>query len=160
MADVFRYRYGDTKPSMFAVDSATVIEIGDAVWLDTDDVKPASDSTYAGGLATSQELLVDTFAGIAAQRSRAGDTDNIRVDTAGVFEMIMASATAEVGDLFGADDNVTPDALLDQQVIAVTDAARAYGVCRVRRAAAATSVFIEITSTVLRGGIQKGEASA
>jgi hypothetical protein len=154
-----RWKYGDTKPSMFAVDSATVIEIGDAVYLNTDDVLPASDLAWTG-LNASQEALVDVFAGIAMQRSRAGDTDNIRVATAGVFEMLMASATAEVGDLFGADDNSTPDGLLTQQVIAVTDAARAYGVCSVRLASAATSILIEITSTIMRGGIQKGEASA
>ena len=42
MANTMRWRYGDTNPVMLPVDSATVIEIGDLVYLDTDDAKPAS----------------------------------------------------------------------------------------------------------------------
>jgi hypothetical protein len=41
MGDKMRWRYGDTNPVMAAVDAATVIEIGDLMWLDTDDAKPA-----------------------------------------------------------------------------------------------------------------------
>ncbi len=42
MADSLRWRYGETNPIVLPVDSATVIEIGDLVYLDTDDVQPAS----------------------------------------------------------------------------------------------------------------------
>ena len=41
MANTMRWRYGDTCPVMLPVDSATVIEIGDLVYLDADDAKPA-----------------------------------------------------------------------------------------------------------------------
>ena len=48
MANTMRWRYGDTCPVMLPVDSATVIEIGDMVYLDTDDAKPASAQTDQG----------------------------------------------------------------------------------------------------------------
>src|SRR3954466_1580321 len=37
MSNTMRWRYGDTCPVMLPVDSATVIEIGDMLFLDTDD---------------------------------------------------------------------------------------------------------------------------
>jgi D-alanyl-D-alanine carboxypeptidase len=161
MADVFRWRYEEGNPVVGEeVLTATVIEQGDCIWLDSDDIKPASDSTYAGGLATSQELFVDNFLGVAAQRSRAGDTDPVRCNTTGVHEFICASATFELGDLVGMDDNAAPDALVNQQVIAVTDVARAIGRVAKREAAATTSVFVRINSTVMNGGAQSGSSSA
>ncbi len=42
MADSLRWRYGETNPIVLPVDSATVIEIGDLVFLEIDDVRPAS----------------------------------------------------------------------------------------------------------------------
>ncbi len=42
MSNIMRWRYGETWPVMLPVDSTTVIEIGDLVYLDTDDAKPAS----------------------------------------------------------------------------------------------------------------------
>lgn len=160
MADKMRWRYGDTNPIVGEeVLTGQTIDIGDLVWLDSDDVKPADQSSYAGGLATAQETLVDSFLGVAMQRSRSGDTDPIRIATTGVFEFDCAAATFEIGDLVGADDNTTPDALLPQQVIAVDDAARAIGVVVERHTANTTSVLVRITSS-LEGGLQKGEASA
>ena len=160
MADVFRWRYDATEPVVLPFDSAQVVEVGDAVFLSTDDVRAADQSTYAGGLATSQEAFVDNFVGVSAQRSRALDTDDLTINTAGVYEFIMASATAEVGDLFGMDDNSGPTALENQTVIAVTDAARAIGRCAKRVGSAATSVLVRIISTNQRGGAQSEEASA
>ena len=40
--DRMRWRYGDTNPVVAAVDLETVIEIGDLLWLDGDNAKPAS----------------------------------------------------------------------------------------------------------------------
>ena len=81
MSDILRWRYGDTNPVVLPVDSATVIEIGDLVYLDTDDAKPAGSLADAGTEAANQEAFHDQFAGVAMQRSRAGDTTPIRVAT-------------------------------------------------------------------------------
>lgn len=156
MSDVMRWRYGDTNPVVLPVDSATVIEIGDLVWLDTDDAKPASASPYGGSLAAGQETFHDKFAGVAMQRSRAGDTAPIRVATTGVFEFDCASATFEVGARLGVDDNAGGTALVNQQVIATAAAnpERSIGTCAKRAATAATKVLVDIVSTVTRGGPQ------
>jgi hypothetical protein len=160
MADKMRWRTGDTNPiDGEAVDSAQTISIGDCLYLSTDDVRPADQIGYAGGLATTQELFVDSFLGVAMQRSRDGDTSAVRIATTGVFEFDCAAATFELGDLVGMDDNSTPDALESQKVIAVTDAARAVGVVVKRYSSNTTSVLVRITSS-LEGGLQKGEASA
>ena len=78
MTDKMRWRYGDTNPVIAAVDSTTVIEIGDLVYLDTDDAKPASSQTDQGTETDNQTLFADNFLGVAMQRSRSGDADPIR----------------------------------------------------------------------------------
>jgi len=42
MSDKMRWRYADTNPVVAAVDADSVIEIGDLVWQDIDDAKPAA----------------------------------------------------------------------------------------------------------------------
>ena len=105
MTDKMRWRYGDTNPVVAAVDAATVIEIGDLLWQDTDDAKPASSVTNHGSKLLNQKALADAFLGVAMQRSRSGDAAPIRVATTGVFEFDCASGTFELGDLVGADTN-------------------------------------------------------
>src|SRR4051794_12631815 len=77
MSNTMRWRYGDTGPVMLPVDSATVIEIGDVLYLDTDDAKPASSQPDQGSKSSNQQLLHDNFAGVAMQSSRSGDTQPI-----------------------------------------------------------------------------------
>ena len=152
MSDKMRWRYGDTNPVVAAVDSATVIEIGDLVYQDVDDAKPASSQADQGTETANQELFSDNFLGVAMQRSRAGDTSPIRVATTGVFEFDCPSGTFELGDLVGADEHSGGTALLAQQVAKVS--ASKYGIGRVakRLAAAATTVLVDIRSTVMTGG--------
>jgi hypothetical protein len=154
MANTMRWRYGDTCPVMLPVDSATVIEIGDLVYLDTDDAKPASAQADQSSEAANQELLHDNFAGVAMQASASGDTQPVRVATAGVFEFDCASATFEVGDLVGADENAAGNALEDQTVAGVATANLAVGRCAKRAGTAGTRVLVDVVSTVLRGGPQ------
>ena len=52
MSDKMRWRYGDTNPVVAAVDSATVIEIGDLVYQDVDDAKPAASQADQGSAST------------------------------------------------------------------------------------------------------------
>ena len=120
MTDKMRWRYGDTNPVIAAVDAATVIEIGDLVYQETDDVRPASSQADQNTKAANQELFADKFLGVAMQRSRAGETAPIRVATTGVFEFDCPSGTFELGNLIGADENAAGTALLNQQVATVT----------------------------------------
>jgi len=159
MSDKMRWKYGDPNPVMAAVNSATVVEIGDLVWHDTDDAKPASDAAYTGTLGEAQTALSTYFLGVAMQRSLAGETAPIRVATEGVFEFDCASSTHELGEKVGPDDNTGGTALENQKVIAVTDPARAIGRVAKRVSVAATTVLVEINSTIMRGSLQGVSAS-
>ena len=153
MANAFRYRYGDMKPVMAAVDSATVIEIGDMVWLDTDDAKPFTAIADAGTKAQNQEAAHDKFLGIAMQQSRVGDVAPIQVATAGVFELDCVSATLQLGTLVGPIGTGASDAVgvANQSVESVATANLAVG--RVADAIASkTKVKVDIVSTVMYGG--------
>jgi hypothetical protein len=155
MANTMRWRYGETNPVVLPVASATVIEIGDLIQLDTT-AKPASDLTYGASLAATQEAFHDAFAGVAMQQSRAGDTQDIRVATTGVFEFASASAAFDVGARIGSDDNAGGTALVNQQVIAVagTSPELSIGYCAKRVNPAGTTVLVDVTSTVSHAGPQ------
>jgi hypothetical protein len=155
MADTLRWRYGETNPIVLPVDSATVIEIGDLVYLETDDVRPASSLADQGTEAQNQEAFHDKFAGVAMQRSRAGETTPIRVATTGVFEFPCPSATFEVGALIGSSDNAGGTGLERQQVEGVATENLAVGRCAKRVNPAATAVLVDIVATVSHGGPQQ-----
>ena len=159
MSDKMRWRYGDTNPVVAAVDSATVIEIGDMIYQEVNDARPASDQPDQGGDAANQNLFSFKFLGVAMQRSRNGDTTPIRVATTGVFEFDSPSAQYELGDLVGADENAGGTALLDQQVTAVSGSQYAVGRVARREAAAVTSVLVDIRSTVMTGGVEGSSPS-
>lgn len=154
MANVMRWRYGDTSPVMLAVDADTVIEIGDLLWLDTDDAKPASAQADQGTEALNQELFKDTFAGVAMQASPAGQAGMVRVATSGVFEFDCDAATFEVGDLLAPSENATDDALVNQKVKQVASVSSGFGRCAARANPARTRVLVDIVSAVMKGGPQ------
>lgn len=157
MADVMRWRYGDTSPVVIPVDSATVIEIGDLVYLDTDDAKPASSQADQGTEVANQELFHDNFAGVAMQRSRGGDAKSIRVATRGVFEFDCPSGTFEVGDLVGVDEATSGTQLENQQVDSVATANLGVGRVAKRLNPAGTSLLVDVVGTVSHGGPQAME---
>lgn len=139
-----------------AVDSATVIEIGDIVYLDTNDVKPASTAAlWDTDLATTQAALKDICLGIAMSASASGETDPVLVSHGAVYEMDAASAAYEIGDLVGAD-KAAGNALLAQTVEAAV-AASAIGVVYKSSAGVnVTRVLVYIPSQIL-DGVKVGE---
>jgi len=155
MANENKYRYPEGQV-MVAVDSATVIEVGDLVYLDTDDAKPASTSAlWNTNLATTQADLKDALLGVAMDSSDSGETDDIRVSYGGVYEMDAASAAYEIGDLVGADKD-TGNNLLDQTVEAAVAASAIGTVVKSSGGASVTRVLVHIPSQVLQG-IKIGE---
>ena len=154
MANTMRWRYGDTNPVVVEVDSATVIEIGDLVYLDTDDAKPASAQADQLLEISNQELFHDNFLGVAMQSSRNGDTNPVRVATTGVFEFDCLSAVFEVGATVGVDEAASGTELEDQTAANVATANLAIGRCAKRVVPAGTRVLGDVVSTVPRGGPQ------
>ncbi|HEY1598330.1 MAG TPA: hypothetical protein VGG64_01920 [Pirellulales bacterium] len=154
MADVMRWRYGETSPVILPVQSGTVIEIGDLLYWSTDHVLPAVAQADQGTKAGNQQLFHNNFAGVAMQQSRSGDTNPIRVATTAVFAYDCSSATFEVGTLVGADENSGGTALQNQVVAAVGAENLAVGRCAKRLNPAGTCVMVEIVSTISHGGPQ------
>ena len=165
MVDKLRWRYHERHPVVAAVDSATVIEISDLLWQDTDDAKPASmllkeldlgtDRLGSGAdvsTAELQEKFADKFLGVAMQRSRNGDTVLIRVATTGVFEFECSLRRWELGVLVGIPPNDT-GRLQDQAVVEVTNKHFAIGRVAKREAHAVSGVLVAVCSTVMTGGI-------
>lgn len=119
MANRLRFRSGQVQLVKVRVDSGTVIEAGDLVYLDTDDAKPASDYPWDTNLVTTQASFAAVFLGVAHQPSADGETESISVDVSplSVYEFDSQSATYELGDLLAADENAST--LMNQQLEAV-----------------------------------------
>jgi hypothetical protein len=139
---------------MHPVDAATVIAVGDLLYQDVDDAKPASDQADGGTEAGNQEAFHDLFLGVALEASAADETDPIRVCTKGRFTYTCPSATFEVGALIGASEAASGTALENQQVEGVATANLSIGVCSSRVNPAGTSVEVEIVSTIMNRGVQ------
>ncbi|QDU78975.1 hypothetical protein Pla110_06790 [Polystyrenella longa] len=119
MGNQLRYRSGQVQLIKVRVDSGTVIEAGDLVFLDADDVKPASGFEWDTDLETTQASFAAMFLGVAHQCSGNGDTDPVSVDVSpnSVYEFDVAATTYEVGDLMGPDEGSSE--LHDQQLESV-----------------------------------------
>ena len=161
MANVMRWRYGDTSPVTMPTSSTDQVEIGDLVYLLSGIAKPAYRIDDIGGagpldLAGAQEELHDSLIGVAMQFSGIGNIDPIRIATSGVFEFDSPSATYELGDRIGANDNSGGDKLANQAVIGVPSNAPQRSIGRVAKRApsAATKVLVELHSTLMRDGPQ------
>ena len=155
MSDRMRWRYGDTNPVVAAVDAATVIEIGDLVYQDTDDAKPASAQTDQGSEATNQATAGRQVPGRGDAAEPLGRHRRRSAWPPPASSSSTAPAARSNSErLVGADENAAGNALLNQQVDAVASAARAIGRVAKRVASASTSVLVDIRSTVMTGGIE------
>ena len=156
MANSFPYRKGPTELVSLPVDSGTVIERGDMVFLDTDDVKPASDFTFDTNEATTQAGFAAQFVGIAHEASADGDTDPITVDQSAesIYEFTVVSATYEFGDDLGPtlDTSTSPDELKDQELKAAAAATSAIARCFKRSGGATTSLYVKFAGAYNLGG--------
>jgi len=149
MSDVMRHRTEYEQARYWPVASASVIERGDLTWFDRSvpSVKAASDFTWDTDLETTQRGFKKLYAGVAAQKSDSGDTDELRTDTDGVFAMICASATWEVGDKV-APAKAAGNALKDQTVVATNRVTGAIGRVAYREASAKVEVRAKLESTL------------
>jgi len=153
MAHVMRWRYGDTQPVVATVDADSNIELGDLLFWDGDDAKPASLQPDQGSEAANQQLFASKFLGVAMQASPTGESSPIRVATAGVFEFTTSGGSFDLGDWVGVDENDAGTALENQRLVKVTNSQLAIG--RVaRRSMDGHTVWVAICSTVMAGGVK------
>ncbi len=147
MVSTFRYSSTETNPIEIPVDSAVVIEIGDLVYMATDDVRNAGAQADQTGEEANQALFAGNFLGVALVGSADGETKDILVATTGVFRFATPSASYEIGDLVGASEESGGTALEDQQVESVLRPENAIGLVE-KATSSATSVDVRILSTV------------
>lgn len=155
------YRYGETHPVVSDVASATVIEIGDLVYQDSDKALPAGHDTDGNGtgdlwdtnIGTTQTAFHANFLGVAAQRSRAGDSKPIRVNTTGRHEFDCAAAQFSLGDYVGPA-KTSGNNLEDQKVVKVSNPWQAIGRVAKQYTANTTKVLVDVQATVMTGGPQ------
>ncbi len=146
MTDNFRLRFDDVDRHLGLVDSDVAVAIGDLLYFDGDDVKPASSQTDQESLADNQALFASRFAGVAMQASELGENEPIRFAADGIFEFECASGTWELGDLVGACENEGGNALLNQQVAAVARPENALGFVARYEPAATNRVRVRLLS--------------
>jgi hypothetical protein len=142
MADINRHRYGDQQIVKLPVLTAEVIEIGDLVGQVSGNAVAASSEAWNTNLATTQNDFKGTFVGIAIDKSDSGETADIAVATAGVFEMNAASATYAYGALVGPDES--PASTLSNDTVEAAVIASAIGEVVRDYDAATTRVLVRI----------------
>jgi hypothetical protein len=134
----------------FAYDGSIAVDIGDLMYHDTNDAKPASSQADAGSEAANQAAFVPKFAGVAIERKlatdAAGDID-VAVDWIG--QMACASSTFEIGDMVTIDEASSGTALEDQKLVKTTDPSLSIGYVIERYASATTTVLCRLLSNVL-----------
>lgn len=151
MPNRLRFRSGQVQLIKARVDADTVIEAGDLVWLDGDDVKPAADFAWTSDLPTTQSAFAAKFLGIAQQPSYDGETGDISIDVSpsSVYEFQVPSAAYEVGDELGPDAG--DDVLLNQQLEAVASGTLAIARAAEYKPAGATILRVTFASAYYTG---------
>ena len=149
MTSKFRWVHGDTAHVLAPVASATVIEIGDLVFYDTNTTKSAVMQANQSTKELNQSTFAGKFLGVAMQASPAGSDVSIRVATAGVFEYNCPATAFELGNYVGIGVKSGNTGLENQVLEKVTAANGAIGRVSRREATATTTVQVQLKSTVM-----------
>lgn len=94
MANKARHMYGDDEPILVPVESATVIEVGDFIAAVGNFAVPIASVADAGDAAANREACAVAFVGISESASAVGQTEPVRVGTAGVWNLTQKAAAA------------------------------------------------------------------
>jgi len=150
------WKWGETCPVSAPVASATVIEIGDLVYLDAGKAIPASSFAKSTDLAGTQAAFAPKFLGVAMQSSPSGMTYPIRVATCGTFEFTDDTASSEtetLGTYMSVNLNSAGTYLQNRAVIKVTGALTAIGRIVHQENVPAGKAYVAILSTIIKGGV-------
>lgn len=135
----------------FAFDGSIAVEVGDLMFHDSNDAKPASSLAWDTDEATTQGNFAPKFAGVAMDTRTANETDAVEefpVATDVVVEMDCASSTFEIGDKVTPDANSGGDGLENQKLVKTTAQAAAIGYAVKRYGSATTRVMVRLISSV------------
>src|SRR5689334_3939509 len=132
-----RWLYGQTFPVEAPYGSTQVLTVGDLVGADGNGlIFRAEDTSWNSTEGQTQDDFAAVFLGVMGQSKRTGDAKpygnslaTARVDTDGVFEADLNTATTmKVGDYLAAA-KASGNALVSQTVKKVTTGNQAIGVC-------------------------------
>jgi hypothetical protein len=160
MSNVMRRVLPDDQCQMtFECDPATVIEIGDLLYVASDLVLPAASQADLGTLAQNQEGFHDAFLGVSLSAHRAAISgfvsDNVALDVAleGVFRYpVTSSAGYARGDYVGPEGTGAALAVGMANQLLVKVATPNLAIGRIFRVVSATEVWVEIDSVIMGGG--------
>lgn len=130
-------------------DGSIAVEVGDLMYYDTNDAKPAASQADGGSEAANQAAFAPRFLGVSCERklatAPAGDID-VAVDA--IREMPCASETYEIGDMVTVDEAASGTALENQKLVKTDDVTKAIGYAIQRYASATTTVLVRLMSNV------------
>ncbi len=146
MSNRLRFRSGQVDLHKLRVDDDTVLSAGDLVYLDTDDVKPASEFPFTTDLATTRGNFAAVFLGVCHQPSADGDTTPVSIDLSplAVYEFDVEPGTFEVGGKLACDGD--SDGLSNQQLAKVSSAATAIARAAEYKAIASSLLRVQFAS--------------
>ncbi len=149
MGNRLRFRSGQVQLVKVPVDSASVIEAGDLVFLDSGEVKSAADFAWDTDLATTQGAFAEVFLGVAHQGSEAGEAEPVSVDVSpfSVYEFDVQSAAYGFGDVLGPDE--LSSGLMNQQLEVVGSSAN--GIARAMETRSGGSLRVSFASAFHAG---------
>ncbi len=131
-----------------AVDTGTVIAVGDLLYLDTDDVKPAASFTWTSNIATTQANFANVFLGVAlaSHAGGSGAVTNFPVDMSPltIYKYACTSEAHEIGDTLGLAKD-SGNNMVNQSFVKAA-ASSSVARCHKRDASAATSVQVTLQS--------------
>lgn len=143
---------GPIQEAQFAFDGTIAVAVGDLMFHDTNDVKPASSQADGGSEALNQAAFAPLFAGLARDARTVSETTAVTafpVATDVVVEMPCASDTYEVGDRVTVLESAGGIALENQKLTKTTDETLAIGYALKRYGSATTTVLVRLVSRVL-----------
>ncbi len=110
------FRSGHVVLQKFRIESTSVVEPGDMVYLDETHIRPASEMFWNTDLATTQQNFADVFVGIAHEGSDDGEDAPVSIDvsSASVYEFTVENGTYDNGNPLGPDG--ASSKLLNQQL--------------------------------------------
>lgn len=132
---VSQYIQDPNYPIVAPVATATAVNVGDLVAVQSGAVVPASGFTWNTDLVTTQTAFAAAFVGHSFQFKGANvarvfgnsEDNTLGVSSAGTYEFDCAAANFTLGQYVGVAKNPAANALLDQTVVGVGSAAAAIG---------------------------------
>ena len=125
----------------YVYDGSIAIDVGDLMYHDANDAKPASSQADQGTEILNQRTFARRFAGVATERHLVADAaGTISVAPLWIGDVTCVSDTYEEGDLLTVDEAASGIVLLDQTVVKTTDPDLAIGWVMKREASATTTL--------------------